>query len=122
MLIEVGFDFDRNKIDLAKTCLAFQVFLEDERKNLTPLPVLVSNVIENSINRQDKLLKITETENMHAKANGGDAHRVVIVLKKKLEKDHRDLRAKFFDSNGWQVVVPITQILHQVKFLPSFKI
>ena len=65
------------------------------------------------------MLKIIQTENMFAKANSADEQQVVIVLKKKLDKEHRELRAKFFDSNGWQAVVPITQILHQVK-MPDF--
>ncbi len=122
MPFEAGFDFDRNKLDLGKTCLAFQVFLENEQGLLTPLPVIVSNVIENSANRQEKTLKISETENMFSKANGGDQQRVVIVLKKKLDKDQCELRAKFFDLDGWQEIVPITQIFHQVKFFISREI
>jgi len=82
----------------------------------------VSNVIENSVNKQEKMLKIIQTENMFAKASGGYEQQIVIVLEKKFDRKYREVKAKFFDSNGWQSIVPITQIYHQVKYTTPFKV
>ncbi len=112
--LKAGCDYDPNSIDLNCVRLCFQVFLGEALElrdlnsdtSLKPLMPIVSNVISN-IHVKTRL-QIVRAENMYSPVSGG---KTVVIFLKKLEKDQRNLCAKFYDKNGWSKIVKISENL-----------
>ena len=99
--------------------LCFQVYLRDTlesseiiRDPYHILKPIVSNVISNSSRKTT--LQILRTTNLTSASNGGGQ---MVIFLKRLEKEQRNLYAKFFDDSGWSTVVKIQEhhIHYQVK-------
>lgn len=125
IIFKVGFSFDRNSIDLTQIRLCFQVYLRDSlesneiiRDQYHILKPVVSQIICNSSRKST--LSIIKSFQMNSPVNGGST---VILFMKKLEKDQKNLKAKFYDDLGWEQLVDISEanIHYQVLLFNFFK-
>ncbi|RNA25921.1 embryonic polarity dorsal-like isoform X1 [Brachionus plicatilis] len=119
----VGFDFDRQSIDLTSVRLCFQIYLRDSfdtteiiRDKYHILKPVVSQVISNSSRKIT--LSIISAFNLNSSCNGGSD---VVIFIKKLEKDQKPLKAKFYDSSGWSSIVDIEDSKIHYQCAISFK-
>ncbi|RNA38604.1 embryonic polarity dorsal-like isoform X1 [Brachionus plicatilis] len=104
----VGFDFDRQSIDLTSVRLCFQTFLRDSldkteiiRDKYHILKPVVSQMISNSFSQNT--LSIVSAINLKSLCNGGsDVGIHIKQLKKK-----QPLKVKFYDNSGWSSIVDI---------------